>query len=81
MALGAVVWGGLGLTLAALCAGDTEPLVPREELQVDPDLMGLPVKPTAPGPPAHGRAACREAGLHFVSSDLASLPVCRPWGM
>lgn len=40
MALGAGIWGWLGLTLAALRVEDTEPLIPREELQVDPDLMG-----------------------------------------
>lgn len=40
MALGAGIWGWLGLTLAALRMEDTEPLIPREELQVDPDLMG-----------------------------------------
>lgn len=40
-----------------------EPLVPREELQVDPDLVSLPVEPNQrPGYPA----AYREDGLYFV---------------
>lgn len=40
-----------------------EPLVPREELQVDPDLVSLPVKPNQhPG----YLAAYREDELYFV---------------
>ena len=44
---GAGVWGGMGLTLAALPVEDTEPLIPREELRADPRTHD-------PGaPPAH----------------------------
>ena len=66
VALGAGIWDGLGFTPAALRVGDTGTLIPREELQVAPDLVGLPVKPTTlrpqPAPWAHwppaGRTGC-----------------------